>query len=128
MAYRQPQADVMPPEGPGTGESTGAAKAVYILYLVSILLGITAIIGLIMAYVNRGDAPVWLETHYRYQIRTFWIGLLYWLISGVLLAVFYIGVILMIAALIWWIARCAVGLKYLGRGEPLPNPASWLLT
>ena len=37
--------------------STGPAKIVYILYLVSILVGITAIVGLIIAYVNRDDAP-----------------------------------------------------------------------
>ena len=100
---------------------------VYILYLVSLLIGLTAIIGVIIAYVNRGDAPAWLESHYRYQIRTFWIGLLYGLISAVLMVV-YVGFILALAAVIWWIARCAVGLKYASRGEPLPNPASWLLT
>ena len=128
MAYqRQPQGDVMPPAGPGTGESAGTAKVVYILYLVSLLIGVTSIIGLIIAYVNRGDAPAWLESHYRYQIRTFWIGLLYGLISMALLIV-YVGFILAVAAVIWWIARCAVGLKYAARGEPLPNPASWLLT
>ena len=52
----------------------GTAKLVYILYLVSLLIGITAIVGLIIAYVNRDDAPGWLQTHYRFQIRTFWIG------------------------------------------------------
>src|SRR4051794_34155120 len=52
------------------------AKLIYILYLASLIVGVTAIVGLIMAYVNRGGAPEWVETHYRLQIRTFWIGLL----------------------------------------------------
>lgn len=59
------------------GSSTeGTAKIVYVLYLVGILFGLTTLIGVVMAYVNRGDAPEWLKTHYQYQIRTFWIGAL----------------------------------------------------
>src|SRR5688500_4715856 len=41
---------------PGEGDT---AKLVYILYLASLIVGITAIIGVIIAYVNRGDAPAW---------------------------------------------------------------------
>ena len=55
----------------------GAAKIVYILYLVSLLFGITGIIGVVMAYINKDDAPEWLQTHYQFQIRTFWIGALF---------------------------------------------------
>ena len=40
------------------------ANTVYILYLVSLLVGITSIVGVIMAYVNRSDAPEWVQTHY----------------------------------------------------------------
>ena len=36
--------------------STSNAKLVYILYLVGILIGVTGIVGVIMAYINRGDA------------------------------------------------------------------------
>ena len=55
----------------------GAAKIVYILYLVSLLFGITGIIGVVMAYINKDDAPEWVQTHYQFQIRTFWIGALF---------------------------------------------------
>lgn len=48
------------------------------------------LVGVVMAYVNRGDAPEWLRAHYRYQIRTFWIGGLCMLI-GVLPSLVFIG-------------------------------------
>ncbi|WP_370872968.1 DUF4870 family protein [Peteryoungia aggregata] len=52
-------------------------QVVYCLYLVSFVVGLTGIVGLIMAYVNRGKGEPWVDTHYTYAIRTFWIGLLY---------------------------------------------------
>lgn len=53
------------------------AKIVYILYLVGVVFGITGLIGVVMAYIYKSDAPEWLSSHYQFQIRTFWIGLLY---------------------------------------------------
>ena len=72
---------------PAEGES---ARIVYILYLVSLIVGVTSIIGVIMAYVYRADAPQWVQTHYRFQIRTFWIGLLYAFLS-LLTAIIIVG-------------------------------------
>jgi len=105
----------------------GPAKIVYVLFLVSFILAITGIIGLIMAYIYRGDAPEWLKSHYRYQIRTFWIGLLYGL---VVIISFVLGPLVFLTTLlsaIWVIVRCVKGLKHLGRHEALPNPATWLV-
>jgi len=53
------------------------AMIVYILYFVSYFTGITALIGVIIAHVQLASADGLLNTHYRFQIRTFWIGLLY---------------------------------------------------
>ena len=105
--------------------SRTSARIIYILHLASIIIGITAIVGLIMAYVNRDDAPAWLESHYRFQIRTFWIGALY-LFLGVLLSQVVIGVFILLFSLVWLVVRCAKGLKFLERGEAFPNPATWL--
>ena len=104
--------------------STGPAKIVYILYPVSILFGITAIVGLIIAYVNRDDAPAWLKTHYRFQIRTFWIGALY-LFTCILFSQFIIGLFIILFWLLWLIVRCARGYKYLDREQAYPDPAGW---
>lgn len=102
----------------------GTAKLVYIMYLLSILFGITSIVGLIIAYVNRDDAPPWLQSHYQFQIRTFWIGLLYLLIGFMLYQVI-IGFFILLFWLVWLIVRCAKGMKSLDHREAYPNPAGW---
>ena len=102
-------------------------KLIYGLYLVSVLVGVTMLIGLVMAYINRGQvAGSWAESHYTYQIRTFWIGLLYCLISVVLMLVL-IGFLLIFLVLIWVFARCIRGLQWAGNGQPVPNPKTWLV-
>ena len=105
--------------------ATKMAQVVYFLYLASIIFGITGLIGLIMAYINKGDAPEWVQTHYRYQIRTFWIGLLIAVI-GAATAAFFIGFLILLAWLVWFIIRCVKGLKQLGQNEPVPDPGTWL--
>lgn len=108
-----------------TSSSEGTAKIVYFLYLATIVFGITNIIGVIMAYINKNDAPEWLQTHYQFQIRTFWIGLLYGLI-GLALTVVVIGFAILIFWVIWLIIRCVKGLKALDAKQPYPNPTSWM--
>lgn len=114
-----------PPRAGGSAPSDTAAKVVYVLYLGSLLVGVTSLIGALVAYVNAGDAPEPLRSHYRFQIRTFWIGLLYSIVAF-LLALAAIGVVFFVLIAIWLIVRCAKGLKYLGRGEPYPNATTWL--
>jgi uncharacterized membrane protein len=106
-------------------DTAGSAKLVYILYLISIIIGITAIVGLVIAYVNRDDAADWLKSHYRFQIRTFWIGALY-LFIGVLLYQLVIGAFILLFWLFWLIVRCAKGMKYLDRQQAHPAPQSWM--
>ncbi|RLA47854.1 MAG: hypothetical protein DRR06_01200 [Gammaproteobacteria bacterium] len=106
-------------------EDAGSAKLVYILYLVSVVFGVTSIIGVIMAYINKDEAPEWLQSHYQFQIRTFWIGLLYGTI-GMILTVVLIGWIVLMFALVWLVIRCIKGLQTLGRKEAHPDPASWM--
>ena len=103
----------------------GTAKIIYILYLVGIIFGITGIIGVIMAYINKTDAPEWLKSHYQFQVRTFWIGLLYLIIGGILtLAV--IGYLVFPFYVIWLIVRCAKGIKALDNKQAHPNPTGWM--
>ncbi len=101
------------------------AKIIYILYLVGIVIGITGIIGVIIAYINKTDAPEWLQSHYQFQVRTFWIGFLYLIIGGVLtLAV--IGYLVFPFYVIWLIVRCAKGIKALDNKQAHPNPTGWM--
>lgn len=101
------------------------AKINYVLYLASIILGITGLIALIMAYVNKKDAPEWVQTHYQFQIRTFWIGLLYAVI-GMLLSIIGIGFLILLFYVVWLIVRCVKGLKALDKNAPIENPTSWM--
>ena len=108
-----------------TTEST--ARIIYILYLIGILVPLTAIVGLVMAYVNRGDAPDWLESHYQYQIRTFWIGVLYASL-GLLLSMVLIGYLLLLFWMVWLIIRCVTGMKLLDERRMHPNPRTWMFS
>ncbi|MBO1927354.1 hypothetical protein J3998_07155 [Thiomicrorhabdus sp. 6S2-11] len=103
--------------------STTVPTIIYILFLANIVMQFTGLIGLIMAYVNKGDDN-YLESHYQFQIRTFWIGLLFGLLGFFTLAI-AIGWLILFVVLVWWVIRCAVGLKYLGKRQPVPNPTSW---
>ena len=118
----QPVVQINLPKPPKEG---GGASLVYILYLLSFVLGVTFLIGVVLAYLNRGEAPDWVKTHYQFQIRTFWIGLLYGAIGFVLVAI-VVGIPILIATAVWLIVRCIKGLKLVNRGEPVPNPTTWL--
>ena len=98
---------------------------IYVLYLLSLIFGVTAIVGLVFAYMSRGKAGGWVDSHYTWAIRTFWIGLLYSLICAVL-AIVIIGYLLMVLVAIWAIVRAVMGLQKASSEEPMPNPQSWL--
>ena len=106
-------------------EETGQAKVIYVLYLAGFVVGVTPLIGVVMAYLAKGEAPEWLDTHYRYQIRTFWIGFLYAFVSA-LLTVILIGILGLLATAVWVIVRCIKGFQALDRGEPIENVATWM--
>jgi len=110
---------------------TGLAITVYILYLLGYPLFIPALIGVIVARVkvNRTD-PV-LSTHFRFQIRTFWIGLLYLVVGYPLTFLFmgvmpFVGVILLVWWFAWSLIRIVRGMVLANRHTPVPDPRSWL--
>ena len=100
------------------------AQLVYILYLVAMMLGFTGLIGLVMAYMNRGNSEDWIDSHYTYAIRTFWIGIVYVIISTLTMFI-AIGFVLVIATMIWFIIRCVKGLQVLTRKETIDNVNTW---
>jgi uncharacterized membrane protein len=108
-----------------TANTASSAKVIYILLIISPIVGLTGIIALIMAYVLKDEAPQWLQTHYRFQIRTFWIGLLYATI-GVFTYGIVLGYFILLFTLVWLIIRCAKGLKQLDNQQPVNNLESWL--
>ncbi|MCK3775739.1 hypothetical protein MZK49_03220 [Ensifer sesbaniae] len=101
-------------------------QVIYVLYLVGFAVGITPIIGVVMAYLNRGKGMSWVQTHYEWAIRTFWIALLFGLIS-LLLTALLVGILGFIATAVWIVVRCVVGLQRAARQEPITNPESWMV-
>jgi uncharacterized membrane protein len=119
------------PANTGSGDWLAPGKKnvtlVYILYLAGFVLGgLSMLVGLVFCYVNRGGADQVSQTHYRYAIRTFWIGLLYSLISAMLMIV-GIGFLLIVAVAVWVIVRCVKGLQAASAGTPITNVETWLL-
>jgi uncharacterized membrane protein len=101
------------------------AKVIYVLYLIGIVIGVTSLVGVIMAYVKRDGAPAWVQSHYRFQIRTFWIGVLYSII-GLATWVFIVGWFILLFVLVWLIVRCIKGMGWAERGEPVRNETTWM--
>ena len=119
-----PPAPTPPPPTSAVSDERQMALVIYILYLVP--TGITHVIGLVLAYVSRDTAPEWLKTHYTFQIRTFWIGLLYFVVACFSMLI-VIGVVLVPLVILWVIIRCALGLSRLTRNEAYPTPESWTI-
>jgi uncharacterized membrane protein len=90
---------------------------IYALYALSFLTGITAIAAIIMNYVKRDDVKgTWLESHFNWQIRTFWWSLL-WAVVGMVLMIIVIGIPVLIADVIWVIYRIVKGWLALNEGK-----------
>ena len=91
---------------------------IYALYAVSLLFGVTCLIAIIMNYVKRDDVQgTWLESHFRWQIRTFWFSLL-WGLIGVATTFIIVGFAILFADLIWYIYRIVKGWIRLNDGKP----------
>ena len=126
-----------------TNQTSGSlfswTQAIYALHAISLLTGILgsitvvgafltgwpSIIAVILNYVKRSEVRgSWLESHFRWQIRTFWYGLL-WVGLCVLFVVMTLGIGLLIAWLplaivgIWFIYRVVRGWMALREGRPM---------
>jgi uncharacterized membrane protein len=104
---------------------TDIALIIYILYFVGYFTGVTAIIGVIMAHIQLDTADPMLATHYRFQIRTFWIGLLY-LVVGTVLSLIIIGFLVLAWWFVWSLIRSIKGLLALNKYQPIADPNSWM--
>jgi uncharacterized membrane protein len=114
---------------PASGPLYNWTQAIYALHAFSLVTGIVtaatvigafltgwpSIIAVILNYVKRSDARgTWLESHFRWQIRTFWYGLL-WVLPCVVFIVITFGVGIVIAWLplaivsVWFVYRIVRG-------------------
>ena len=116
-------------------EERAMPAVVYVLYLLGLFHGITLIIGLIMAYVLRGNAGPVNASHYTYLIRTFWTSFVAMLIGGAIMLVsipftfiligipfLWAGGMIVFLAWVWAVVRSVVGLVRLAEGVPISQP------
>jgi uncharacterized membrane protein len=89
------------------------------------LVGWPSIIAVILNYLKRSDVRgTWLESHFLWQIRTFWFGLL-WVSLCVIFVIATLGIGILVAWLplgvitIWFIYRIARGWLALNDGRPM---------
>lgn len=82
---------------------------IYVLYALAVLTGVSAIAGVIVAYIKRDDVQgTWLASHIDWQIKTFWWGLGLGILSTLLIAVI-VGIVMWVALGCWLIYRVAKG-------------------
>ncbi len=95
------------------------ATIVYALQAASFIVGFTLIAGVIVNYVKREDvAGTWLESHFTWQIRTFWWWLV-WLLVGLATLIVVVGIFIWIADAIWLTYRIIKGGIRLSEGKPM---------
>jgi len=98
-------------------ELKNITTVIYALQALSFITGLTFIAAVIINYVKKEDVQgTWLESHFQWQIRTFWYGLL-WGILGIALFIFVIGYFILIANTVWLIYRIIKGWLRLSEGK-----------
>ena len=137
------EALVQPPLNPTPAQTDSLptwTHAIYALHAFSLITGILgpvtvigafltgwpSIIAVILNYVKRSDVRgTWLESHFRWQIRTFWFGLLWVVLCG-LFVVGSLGLGLLIVWLplfvvgVWFVYRILRGWLALRERRPMP--------
>ncbi|WP_373699805.1 DUF4870 family protein [Neisseria dentiae] len=118
--------DVIEHNSPAPNDSLRTYSIIiYALYALSLVNGITALVGVIMAYVKRDEmADTVYQSHAQYLIKTFWYTLLGMFIGWLTLFIF-IGFAVILAASVWFIYRVVVGFMKLLDNQPV-SPDGWL--
>ncbi len=113
------------------------ATLVYALHAFAIVVGIVgsasvigsfvaslpSIVAVVLNYLKRRSARgTWLESHYDWQIRTFWFAIL-WVVIAFVLTLTVVGIPIALAILVaitlWLVYRIARGWLRLSAGEPM---------
>jgi uncharacterized membrane protein len=95
------------------------AGLVYGLQAASMLVGVTLFAGVIVNYLRREQAAgTWLESHFTWQIRTFWWSLA-WGVLGIATAIVVVGIFILIGSGVWFVYRIVRGWIELNEGRPM---------
>lgn len=121
-----PSPSTSPSAQPASSFDFNQPTIISVLYLSGFMLGVTWIVGVVLAYVWKSEAKAeWEISHYTYLIRTFWIGFIGTVIS-IILMIILIGFLLWAAVAVLMVVRCVLSLINAQKQEPMPNPETWL--
>ena len=99
----------------------GITSAAFIV--TAFVFGVPSIVAVILNYLKRAEARgTFLESHFRWQIRTFWFTLLWFAVGGLLFATIIGSVLafpLFLAVGVWVIYRVVRGWLALKDGKPI---------
>jgi len=106
-----------------------------LLFFLVMTVGATGVVALLIATFARDKSPEWLQGHYDFQIRTFWIGVLpsmaAYILGQYLLKVQHAGPVtlflVIVPVLAWTASRVAMGFNHVLHRRPYPNPRAWLV-
>ncbi len=117
-----------------TDTGHGIATLNYALYIAGFFTGVTAFIGVVLAYMRRGGASPLVRSHLDWQIRIFWhcvlagiaVFVLHWLVIGLGAVTFGLGLVFLVIPwaigawwLVWTIWAIVKGLQRLSRSLPI---------
>ena len=115
-----------PPQPASSGFDMNKATIISLLYITAFVVGITALVGVILAFVWKDEvAGTWEESHLQFHIMTFVIGLIGSVI-GIILSIVLIGIPLLFALAIWVLVRTILALVKAQKQEPIADPKTWL--
>lgn len=103
----------------------GVMSAAFIV--TAFVSGLPSIVAVILNYVKRSDVRgTFLDSHFAWQIRTFWfallwfvVGIVLWVVLAVVLIGFIIGPLVMIVTGLWVVYRIVRGWLALKNGDPI---------
>lgn len=108
----------------------GALINYLLLFFMLVTFGLSGVVVLILATLLDAKAEPILQSHYQYQARTFWIGIVPVLATQLIGAYLsrqgvqspILTYILVLACLIWLAGRVIMGFNHLFHSRPIPNP------
>ncbi len=108
---------------------TNRPTIVALLYLGGFLTGVSAVIGLVLAYVWQGEpAEDWERNLYRFLIRTFWMGFAWAILAaiGTVLTLGLLAWLLFSLVSVWFLIRVVKALLAAQKRQPVANVLTWL--
>ncbi|MEZ0148613.1 MAG: DUF4870 family protein [Candidatus Reddybacter sp.] len=92
---------------------------IYALQAASFFIGLSFVAAIIVNYIKQPEVEgTWLESHFLWQIRTFWFSVL-WSIIGFVLVFVLVGYLVLLADAIWVIYRIIKGWMNLSEGRAM---------